>query len=294
MKSFLSAILPSQGIYFIASIKAGRCRNHACHSFDEMVQKAHELDTQGFDTFFACASYQKESYIGDDGKRHQRTKDNSGWVRSFWLDIDCGADKVRNEKGYAIVPDAGGALQEFVDALGLPKPTVVFSGGGLHVYFLLAEVVTKEQWQPVAQQLKDLTRCPAIRLLADDSRTSDIASILRPVGTHNYKPERNGAVVQLVSEGIPIDFDAISQIIGKAHQTHCGANTGPSKAIQLGTVHAPDPETPENVARLKSALAAIDPDSEYPIWRDILFAIHSTGWVSAEEIARSWSRGDLI
>jgi hypothetical protein len=295
MKNFFAAILPDQGTYFITSIKAKVCRNHPCHSFDEMVHKVDELDIQGYDTFFACASYQQESYIGDDGKSHQRTGDNAGWVKSFFLDIDCGPDKASKGKGYINIEEALAALIAFALAVGLPKPFIVFSGGGLHLYWPLTETITKEYWQPVAKQLKDLTQCPATRFIADDSRTADIASILRPVGTHNFKPERNGAVVTLKMAGAPTDFVELSQIISKAHQTHCGGSKKPRGILQLGTAHSiSDPETPENIVRMKSALAVINPDCDRDLWRDILFAIHSTGWSCSEEIARGWSKGDLI
>jgi hypothetical protein len=295
MINFLSTILPDQGIYFVTSIKAGVCRNHACRSFGEMVQKSHDLDVQRYDAFFACASYIQESYTDDDGKRRQRTGDNAGWVKSFWLDIDCGPDKAAEGKGYATINDALAALLGFIDAVGLPKPVIVYSGGGLHVYWPLTEAINKEQWLPVAKQLKALTQCPAIRLLADDARTSDVASILRPVGTHNFKPERNGAVVTKKIDGIPTDFSHISQIISKAHKKHCNGSTRSDTGIRLGTTQsAPDPETPENIARVKSALSVINPDSEYPLWRDIYFAIHALGWTCSEELARSWSKGDFI
>jgi hypothetical protein len=294
MKRFLSTILPDNGICFIAN-KAGRgFTHHPCHTVDDMVQLALQIDTQGRDVFFACASYQQETYIGDDGKNHQRTKENAGWVKSFFLDIDCGPDKAAKGTGYATINDALVALLSFVDAVGLPKPMIVFSGGGLHVYFLLIETISKEQWIPVAEQLKALTHCSAVRLLADDARTSDIASILRPVGTHNYKPERNGAVVTQKIEGVPVDFDQFNKIVTNAHQTHCGSITRRSSVIQLGTILPPDPETPDNIARVKSALAALNPDCGRDQWRDICFAVHSTGWTCAEELARSWSRGDLI
>jgi hypothetical protein len=294
MQTFLSAILPSQGIYFIVTIYRGRVSHHPCKTVAEMNRLAILYDSQGHDVFYACASFDQESYIGDDGKRHQRTGENAGWVKSFFLDIDCGPDKAAKDLGYATINNALAALLAFIDAIGLPKPMIVFSGGGLHVYFLLTEEITKEQWQPVATKLKALTHCPAIKLLADDARTSDIASILRPVGTHNYKPERNGAVVKLRINGVPVGFDVISQIISNAHQTHCANATRRKTNIQLGTMRSPYPEKPENIARVKSALSALNPDCDRDLWRDICFAIHSTGWSCSEEIARSWSKGDLI
>jgi hypothetical protein len=295
MKNFFTTILPNQGTYFVTSIKAKVCRNHPCHSFDEMVRKAHELDAQDYDTFFACASFKEESYIDAEGKLRQRTAKNVGWVKSFWLDIDCGPDKEEKGKGYATINDALAAFSTFVVAIGLSKPHIIFSGGGLHIYWPLTENITKEQWQPVAKQLKALTQSPAIRLIADNSRTSDISSILRPIGTHNYKPGRNGAVVLLKMEGEAINFDMFSQVISKAHEKHCSGSKKPRGVLQLSTTQATfQPETPDNIARVQSALAAINPDCDRDLWRDILFAIHSTGWSCSEEIARSWSKGDFI
>jgi hypothetical protein len=292
---FLSSILPDQGIHFIATNDPlGGFPHYACHSLEEMVKKAQEIDARGQNAFMACASYEQESYINAEGKRCQRTGENACLAKSFWLDIDCGADKAEVGKGYLTPDVALVALRHFVNIVGLPEPSVVTSGGGLHVYFLLSEAITKEQWKPVAAQLKALTRCVATRLLADDSRTSDIASILRPVGTHNYKPEHGGAEVTLYREGSPIPFANFSKIISDASQKHCGGNALPSGTVHPGTSQSPpEPETPENIARVKSALAVIDPDSDRPLWRDICFAIHASGWTCAKELADSWSKGEL-
>ena len=48
-------------------------------------------------------------------------------------------------------------------------------------------------------------------------------------------------------------------------------------------------ETPENKAKVTSALGLLSADCTYSEWRRILWALASTGWADAEEIARSWS-----
>lgn len=53
-------------------------------------------------------------------------------------------------------------------------------------------------------------------------------------------------------------------------------------------------ETEENIVRVKSALSAIDPDCDRAKWRDICYALHSLGWSCSEQLARSWSRGELL
>lgn len=58
---------------------------------------------------------------------------------------------------------------------------------------------------------------------------------------------------------------------------------GPSKAQISPT------ETIQEINKLKSALATLSADISRDEWRDIIWAIASTGWSSAEDIAREWS-----
>lgn len=50
------------------------------------------------------------------------------------------------------------------------------------------------------------------------------------------------------------------------------------------------PDTPESQNLIVSALAKISPDCDYEQWRNIVFAVLSTGASWAEEIARKWSQ----
>ena len=54
---------------------------------------------------------------------------------------------------------------------------------------------------------------------------------------------------------------------------------------------APTPLTPREVAILKDQLIYIDPGCDYETWRNVVFAILSTGLSDAEDIARAWSEG---
>ena len=53
----------------------------------------------------------------------------------------------------------------------------------------------------------------------------------------------------------------------------------------------PRPETPRQIATVSSALSYIDADCDYETWRNVVFAILSTGLSDAEDIARAWSEG---
>ena len=48
-------------------------------------------------------------------------------------------------------------------------------------------------------------------------------------------------------------------------------------------------ETPRRVTVLRSQLDCISPDCSYEEWRDVVFAILSTGWSCAEQLALTWS-----
>ena len=65
---------------------------------------------------------------------------------------------------------------------------------------------------------------------------------------------------------------------------------GSSTGSQLGIFNSvAAAETLEDIDRVKSALSAIDPDCGYSLWRDICFALCSTNWSCAEDLARTWS-----
>lgn len=70
------------------------------------------------------------------------------------------------------------------------------------------------------------------------------------------------------------------------------ANAATSDEWSSGRAALPDPETPENVERLRAAAATIPAAKAKgctrDIYRNVIWAIASTGWGCAEEIARGW------
>lgn len=49
-------------------------------------------------------------------------------------------------------------------------------------------------------------------------------------------------------------------------------------------------ETPRQIATIKAALTHIDADCSYETWRNLVWALCSTGWKCAEELAQAWSQ----
>ncbi len=120
------------------------------------------------------------------GTPDERTKANALGAWGFWLDIDCGEGKAATGGGYLTREVAIKELKVFLEKTAIPEPThVVSSGNGIHVYWSLDTFIEKENWIETAVKLKDITKRHG--LLADPTRTADIASLLRVPDTYNLK-----------------------------------------------------------------------------------------------------------
>ena len=194
----LSAVLSTEGWYCVVGLKKkGLPKQIFVQTLVEAEKEIQNLLSKQYDVYFACSKYEGHS---------TRTTDNVKNVKAFWLDIDCGEGKP-----YADQAEGAMALLTFCKALSLPKPTIVNSGRGLHVYWPLISAVPRLDWKRVAERLKKL--CVERGLEADPARTSDAASILRVPETLNYKSDPP-AQVQLQHLSTPIDFESFKTLLG--------------------------------------------------------------------------------
>lgn len=196
MTDFLNSVLPTQGMYCTVGIRAGTVRQAFQGSVDDVDAVSTASDSQGVDAYFALATFK-------DGSA--RTVDNAAYLRSFFLDLDCGTGKP-----YLDQPAAAQAVAIFLQTTGLPSPTLVNSGGGLHVYWPLTEDVPVGVWQPFAKSLKRL--CAQHNLHADPAVTADAARILRVPGTHNFK-NNTSRPVQIIALGQPTDLASFTALL---------------------------------------------------------------------------------
>jgi hypothetical protein len=202
----LTAVQPEQGWYAVVGIK-GDSRQQ------EIVETREELDdwVQHFlrikrNVFFGVAKFTGE--LDGEGKR-RRTKDAVLAAKSFWLDIDCGPGKEYDSQAEAIE-----ALRQFCITVGLPKPILVNSGRGVHVYWPLEEAVTREEWEPVAKRLKEVCGTQGLRV---DNSCVEIARILRVPGTMNFKGDEP-VPVTVMSVGKPTTLDTLRDVLGVKEQ----------------------------------------------------------------------------
>ena len=291
LKCFLDKILPNnQNVKFLFIMYDKRREHRAFTDTNLMAEEALCLDEMGDNVYFACASFLLEEYLDTNGKRRQRTAENATAAGSFWLDIDCGEGK-----DYETQKQAVKAIKKFCLACDLPKPLLVISGGGLHVYWPLDRAVPKDDWLPVAGRLKELTHNSAIRLYADDTRTADISSVLRPIGTHNWKPKYDGPIVKIVQDVEPVDFDYFVSKISDAFTKYI--------AVQDAKFAPNEPEievciqTDELQKMLRYISADVDRGSgsifnqgkATAYWAGVIWGIRSEG-DHLKEVAREWSQ----
>ena len=184
--SFYHAVLPPEGTYCVVGIKSG-VLTHSYHTtIDEMVAQGAVLRSRESNVFFALANF-VDPALG-------RKSTNAKSLRSFFVDLDCGADKP-----YASRDDAAVALKAFVIDAKLPKPYIVNSGRGIHAYWPFYEVLDADTWRPLAKGFKLL--CVHHKLRLDLAVTGDAARILRMIDTENHKV-KPALPVQLMTPGV--------------------------------------------------------------------------------------------
>jgi hypothetical protein len=200
---FLDIVLPSAGrrcVAIPATTREGKAyyKQFFGDTNGWLAEAAQHLDAnRGHNVYYGLGGY------GDEDSRKQS---NVVAVRSFWLDLDVGAN---DPKKYPTQRAAAEAVLAFAAKLGLATPFLVNSGGGVHCYWPMVEDIDPAVWLPTAQFLKAACRAEGVK--ADPSRTADHASVLRPPGTHHRKAEPKP--VRLVVEGHLSDLNAFQQAL---------------------------------------------------------------------------------
>lgn len=291
---FLRLVWPTQGYYLILipatyTDAAGNTKNYFKHFAYTDVDHAAAAalgwsnNIGNHDVYFAMAS------VGEDltrmnkaqrnalgkkvrGKHKSSGIDNTFAVRSFWVDLDVGQEK----PGHPAYPDQAAAarhLVQFVQAMGLPRPFVSSSGGGLHAYWPMTEDIHPETWQQYASILKQLTESWGLK--ADPSRTADRASILRPVGTNNWKTGI-ARPVQLVVQGQVTDTQQLLahiQALGDKFDLRPAQQYQTQSALNIAGV---SPVAPGAALINDAAIAGVG--YEAPPAREIVRACKQLAW----------------
>lgn len=191
--SFLQRVLPSEGFYAAITINDAP-KQGFFSSVEDLAKAVVALDQRGNNTYFAISTFV------DKGSRKQ---ENVRLTKVLALDVDCGQNKPYPDWKAGLV-----ALGKFIKDVGLPKPMVVHSGNGLHVYWPLDTALEPTRWKPLALALKAAAINNKFEI--DAGLTANNALVLRPIGTHNPK---NGNEVKLLIDAPETNLNAMFTVL---------------------------------------------------------------------------------
>ena len=140
MISFLKKILPTTGIYCV--YRGDNKAQSFWNTVEDAYTNALSQDSKEYTVFIAQCSFLSPG---------SRKSENAACARSYWLDIDCGADKP-----YSTQQEGLKALRNFCVKIQMPLPAIVNSGNGLYAHWPLHEDIPVSQWRGVAMTLKVL------------------------------------------------------------------------------------------------------------------------------------------
>tara|TARA_R110000787_G_scaffold102880_3_gene209075 strand:+ start:3359 stop:6019 length:2661 start_codon:yes stop_codon:yes gene_type:complete len=216
----------------------------------------------------------------------------------LFLDIDCGLDKAEAEKGYATQDLGLKALADFITVTKMPKPLIINSGRGWHVYWVLDEALPPHEWQPLANALKDTFQVNGF--FFDDVVTADSARVLRPIGTTNIK---NGVEVSVLLDAPSYSKQTLQNVLGSTEPTPVTHVATHANTHALGTVlgksqlssdlevYQYEPANPNTVySKCKQVEWAVDNQDKVlePMWYKLMGI--AAFCENPEDTAKAWSK----
>mgnify|MGYP005744201201 FL=1 len=218
-KEFLEKVL-GDGYYSVLGL--GDKKVQSFHeTIDDVIDRASQLDAEGVNAYFGLATFETTN---------DRKVTNVKSLSSFYLDLDCGVGKEYPDQNTAFHD-----LKRFVKETGLPRPMLINSGYGIHVYWVLTESVPYVKWLPVAQGLKEM--CIQHNLSADNGVTADAARVLRVPGTHNHKRGTQKPVMFLgTGEFHDVEFEEFARFVGKEGATTLAEVSNEANALKQALI----------------------------------------------------------
>lgn len=219
---FIQQMLPTTGLYCSAQLSSsGGFRHRFFESVEDLMTYIKMMDARGYTMYLAQASYKTTE---------SRKAVNASKVRNFFFDVDCGDDKFQKTPDKAYETQVAGilAIKQFAADLKLPVPSVVNSGNGLYAHWCIAEDVDAEQWRELAGILKGVAAAVGFR--QDPTRTADLASVLRPVGTTNRKAVSRPVSLLKQADPLPLaEFVHALEVAARKHGVYAVTLKAPPK-----------------------------------------------------------------
>lgn len=196
--NFLQKVLPADGVYVSLVINSSIRKQEFHDSIEDLAAHLVACSDAGDNIYYAVASFLDNS---------SRKQENVSHLKAFFFDVDCGVNKPFPSAREGLI-----ALGQFVAKSGLPKPTIVSSGNGLHAYWVLDGAIPLSEWEPRARALKTLVPSEGGKPLFDPAVPADAARVLRAPGTINPK---GGKLVKVLLDSPEVTLAQIDAALPK-------------------------------------------------------------------------------
>lgn len=182
---FLRHVLPPEGRYALF-IKGARRPNRYFDTIEDLAEAMFAL--KGEDVSFLAATVLPGAATRKAADIYQ--------LKALRADVDYGDGKPYATKEAALLA----IVKVAVAGLKLPRPIIVHTGHGFHVWFPLEDAVSVGEWQPLADGLRQLLIGGGLQLLsADAEHIVQSARLGRCPGCWNCKGKATGAAPVQVS-----------------------------------------------------------------------------------------------
>ena len=131
-----------------------------------------------------------------------RNKENTAEICTAHTDLD-----------FRSIAEDEPAIRQIADTLSKPPSSIVFSGGGLHLYWFLKEPLNAQLYR---ERIEALNRKIAI-MLAGDGAAVDVCRLMRLPGTTNSKyNDQRRAVVEKLDAAQRYDLEELEEWVAEA------------------------------------------------------------------------------
>jgi len=190
---FLRHVLPTQGWYVSLVVNDdGARRQGFFDNIEALAVATKKLSDTGNNIYYAVSSFAD--------KTKGRKQVNVAYTKALYMDVDCGENKP-----FATWQEGLRVAAAFIDEYKLPKPMIVASGNGLHVYWVFDRDLTTEEWTPLATALKQI-----MPDTFDKAVPADSARVLRAAGTINPK---GGKTVRVLMQAPTVTLEQMQAVL---------------------------------------------------------------------------------
>lgn len=206
-RDFLNLVLPTDGRISVRGVNFNGVDSEEhtwirrYNDFDDIEQFLQNVEAAKRESFYSPATF---------GWDNNCKKTNIAFLKSFFLDLDCG---VGEKKQFPSQAAGISALKNFCVTTGLPAPMLVSSGNGVHAYWVLDEQVTTEVWEPYQAGLIELAKAHGV---PSDEATRQPTLPMRLPGTLHFKDPENPKPVSVLKTAKTITLEQFADIVPMA------------------------------------------------------------------------------